>query len=188
MTSGQHKAVDINDLVYFQSLNRLQDWHRNLNSCGPKQRTSFFENSREEHSCQHTAELRRGDTRTKNTPQPSASGHSCSGLCRSFYTGNITALQLCPVHARTHTQLHTKEEMETDSSIFSLASVRRTNAATLRTCIAPISNVTFDSKKKGGDYKCSTLDLAGSVERYHIELHGYFVFGFLGILAVACRA
>ena len=49
---------------YFYSSDRLKGWWRNLKSWRPKQQTSFFENSREVHSCQHTAEHLRGRTKT----------------------------------------------------------------------------------------------------------------------------
>lgn len=142
-----------------------------------------------------------------HTPRPSASGHTLgSVLCRSFYIR--TGLQLCPAlqqgqtnrHACTHTDtntyLHTVTQRRDGQRqlYFFLCQLSESLTTTLPTCSAPISDVTFDKNKKqtkkkrwGKDYECPTLCLAGSVECHYIKLHGYFVCGFLGILAVARR-
>lgn len=101
--------------VYFYSPDRLKDWGWNLKGWGPKQQTSFFENSWEAHSCQHTAEHPKGRTKTGwhshwmfPTVHPhwlSMPGHPLgSPVCRSFYMGNIIVLQLCSsLQHYTHT-------------------------------------------------------------------------------------
>lgn len=68
-----------------------------------------------------------------HTPRPSASGRTLGSiLCRSFYIGNITGLQLCPA-----LQLY-----------FFLCQLWEALTTTLPTCSAPISKVTFDKRKK----------------------------------------
>lgn len=70
---------------------------------------------------------------------------------------------------------HTAEEIGTDSSIFSLAIVRRRTNSTTPANTSHLSDIQrdilFKEKKKRG-VGGSTLELAGSVESYHIELHG----------------
>lgn len=75
--------------------------------------------------------------------------------------------------------------METDSSIFSLAIVRRRSSSNT----SHHSNIQHDIllKKINKTQESSTLEQAGSIESYHIELHGCAVSGFLGTLAVASR-
>lgn len=93
----------------------------------------------------------------------------------------------CAFNAHTHTA----EEIGTDSSIFSSAIVRRRTNSTIPPNTSHRSDIQHDisfkkkKKKKEKRNESSTLELAGSVECYHIELHGCAVSGFLGILALA---
>lgn len=89
------------------------------------------------------------------------------------------------VRVLTHTCA--AEEIGTDSSIFSSAVVRRRSNSTIPGNTSHCSNIQHDIllQKKKKPQESSTLELAGSDESYHIELHGCAVSGFLGILAVA---
>lgn len=73
----------------------LKDWWKNLKSQRPKQQTTFFENSREAHSCQHTAEHQKGTLYVPWTGPP------CLGARRGPHDVGRSGwgyirLQLCP--------------------------------------------------------------------------------------------
>lgn len=138
----------------FQSLNTPKGWHRNLNSCGPKQQTSFFENSREAHSCHtqlscacthtHTGQVHL-DTRWApffigRSTWKILLGYSCALLCSKHkQTGMRTHM-----HKHIFTHCYRLKKRWKQTALFFLWQLSEGLTTTLPTCIALISDVTFE--------------------------------------------